>query len=91
MIDRNDLRCPACGSLSLKQETVRIANGRYTTRKEREQQNLEVDKIQTLECKPKDTTWYGCMMCNTEFDGDGNEYTVRKMYPFCKSKDGMLD
>lgn len=91
MIDRNDLKCPACGSFSLRQGTVKTAGRVYTIRKERESKSLEIDNICTLECKPADPTWYGCIMCNTEFDGDGNEYAVRKMYPFCKSKDGMLD
>ena len=82
MIDRNDLKCPVCGSFSLKQGRLEKVNGENTTRKQREENNWKADNVHTLENRPPDPTWYGCIMCNTEFDGDGNKYEVRKMWPF---------
>lgn len=82
MIDRSDLRCPVCRSLSLTQGTQTKCGGRLTTRREREDNGLVIDNIQTLECRPNDPTWYRCIMCNSEFDGDGQVYATRKMWPF---------
>lgn len=86
MIDRNDLRCPTCGSLQLRQASIK----ENTTREYREANGIEFDIVKLI-CEPPDPTWYGCRMCNTEFNGEGKIYDIRKMYPFCKSPNGELE
>jgi len=89
-MDRN-LRCPCCNSLYVKQAYQQQVNRNDTTRQDREKAGWEVDNLQQLYCHPVDSTWYGCVMCNTEFDGEGNEYKIRQMYPFSQNPDGQID
>ena len=91
MIDRDDIKCPVCRSLHIKQAYQQQVNGKDTVRKNREETKQEIDNVQQLYCHPVDPTWYGCVMCNTEFDGEGNEYKIRKMYPFDKSANGEIN
>ncbi len=90
MTDKDNVRCPVCKSLNIKGAKQWQVNGNDTTRKEREKNGIDLDRVQQLYCHPADLTWFGCIMCNTEFDDEGNKYDIRKMHPFDKSSDGQL-
>ena len=85
----NSLKCPTCGSFDIKAnyqlhvgrwdkngKVVYSENGeeKWTTRKFREQNNLQPDQRQILVVPPGDWTWNTCGMCGTEFDENGNIY-----------------
>jgi len=85
------MKCPTCGNFSIKQNYQEhcgyIDDGmrlNWTTRKQREKEGLMPDECQKLIVPPIDNTWYGCVMCNEEFDDEGNVYKEKKMYPFNK-------
>lgn len=82
MIDRSDLRCPSCRSLDLRQGVQIESQGHaITTRKQRERNGWLRPDVHNLMAKPPDPTWYKCNMCNAEFDGNGDEYETRMMWP----------
>ena len=82
-------KCPTCGSQNLKYayqlhttETTPAGRLNWTTRKYREQNGIEPASGQKLIVPPQDNTWFGCAMCNTEFDDEGVIYSELKMPPF---------
>ena len=82
----SELKCPTCGSMQIKSHYQLhvgrgedgLTNGQkdefWTTRKFREENNLQPDKVQILLVPDNDDTWYTCKACNTEFDNEGNKY-----------------
>ncbi len=82
MINQDNVRCPVCKSFNIKGASQKQVNGKDTTRQERDKNGWELDNMQQLYCHPADLTWFGCIMCNTEFDDKGDKYAIRKMHPF---------
>jgi uncharacterized C2H2 Zn-finger protein len=84
MINDQNTKCPTCGSYQIKQ-TFQLHVGKnkdgdynWTTRKYREINNLECDRMQALCVPSKDDTWFRCNMCNSEFDENMNLYSKLK-------------
>ena len=74
----------------IKYSTQKQVDRKDTTRKQRETMKREPDRVQQLYCHPHDPTWYGCILCNSEFDENDNVYEIKKMYPFSKSLNGRI-
>jgi DNA-directed RNA polymerase subunit RPC12/RpoP len=92
MINDQNIRCPVCGSYQFKQ-TFQLSVGKnkdgtckWTTRKYREFNKLECDKVQVLCVPPIDDTWFRCSMCNNEFNDNMQLYCELK-WPGLYSKE----